>query len=442
MIPVSDSRLFEVALEELSRHKLETSKLRGRFAQIFFALKFYQNQLPSMFSGQFVSTELLQQMLDDLYQKASRPANNSVLMLFEGSYLSRTGLRGASNSTTQNTWRNNLNLQKGIGCYAPTQDLASQTFLDQSRMECRHLMPGPIPSNPLAGGRCSLCATGATYRREGHRKWLKIDSGGSGYAVVDMLNVSNFLPYVAPGGKRIPILPLIVALYYDALQGLQTATRTELDISDFAVDFNFSPNELNTYFDQSVSHLGNAKLLAEFSSLSYTPVTSQAVLTRAIPAVSARGPELAVRESPPAASFLPVPTSTPAPPPGVNTGWDAEQYVASALRMAGWQVYDVSRQRVGYDLWIQRGRQNRYVDVKSSLGNCTPTLTAREWQQAAVHGFRYILAILENFNPDSTNTIYWVPNPTQIPDVRASSVVQYAIPRNRWISRTVSLDQV
>lgn len=114
MIDTRDASLYDAALSELRAYKRSVGRgHRGRFTQIFLALKFYQNQLPSMSSGQFVSIELLQQMLDDLYMKVSRPPNDNVLMLFEGTYLARTGIIGRGNTTAQNTWRNNLHLQRG-----------------------------------------------------------------------------------------------------------------------------------------------------------------------------------------------------------------------------------------------------------------------------------------------------------------------------------------
>src|SRR5580704_6436724 len=117
MITASDKPLYLEALRALSRHKATIgSDFKGRFAQIFLALKFYQNEIPSMYSNTLVSTDVLQTLLDDLYAKTSRPANEACLMLSDGRYLARTGLVGPGNRTSQNTWRNNFNLQKGIGC--------------------------------------------------------------------------------------------------------------------------------------------------------------------------------------------------------------------------------------------------------------------------------------------------------------------------------------
>jgi hypothetical protein len=439
LIDVTNAALYRAALLELQAFKNSLGRqYRGRFVQLFLAMKFHQNELPSMFSGQFVSTEVLQTLIDDLYAKASRPANHCVLMLFENRYHARTGLISPGNNTAQNTWRNNFNLQKGVGCFAPPQDLASQTFLDESRAACRYLQPQR--PGVLTGATCQLCLTGARYRNEDHRKWLRIEPNGGGYAVVDLLNTRNFVPYVVPGGVRIPIVPAMAALYHDALPGLVTATRTQVDVPDFASDFNFSAAELATYFDDSTANQYNRSLLTAFPGATYTaigagpaPVAPRAP-ARARPPRAARG----------GAGIIPQPvlTGTPVPPPGVNTGWDAEQYVASALRAAGWTVYDVSRQHLGYDLLAQLGRQTRYVDVKSSLGHCTPVFTSREWQQAQAHGPSYVLAVIENFNPMAQNAVYWIPDPAGACIARQATVIQYSVSRTAWQAATVALNSI
>jgi hypothetical protein len=398
-------------------------------------MKFYQNELPSMFSNQYISTEVLQTLLDDLYAKASRPLNDCVLMLFENRYLARTGLTSPRNRTPQNTWRNNFNLQKGVGCYAPPQDLSSPTFLNQPRNECRYLQTAE--PGQLADATCQLPTTGATYRSEQHRKWLRIDPAGGRYAVVDLMNIANFVPYVAPGGMRIPAVPLVVALYHDCNAGLTLANRREVDIPDFASDFNFSPEELAQYFDDDPVNPHNQSLANSFPGTTWTRT---ATLRRSI-----------VRRAPPRPAGVrrrarvpraPVLTGTPVPPPGVNTGWEAEQFVAEVMRSSGWTVHDVSRQKLGYDLIVQRGRATKYVDVKSSLGLCSPALTSREWQQATAHGDDYILAILENFNPAAQNVIFWVPNPATSCFARESTMVQHSISRSSWQLALVPFDEI
>ncbi|HTR00430.1 MAG TPA: DUF3883 domain-containing protein [Candidatus Acidoferrum sp.] len=438
MIPTTNNTLFTDALASLSRHKKSIGLgFRGRFVQLFLGMKFFQNSIPSMFSGSFIRTEVLQSLLDDLFTKTSQPSNNCVLSIFEGNYLARTGLIGPSNTTAQNTWRNNLNLQKGIGCYAPVADLSSPTFLNQHRSACRYLQT--VNAHSLAGGRCSLCTTGAAYRNESHPKWLRIDPAGNGYAVTDLQNTANFAPYLAPSGSRIPVLPLLVALYHDADPGLVIGTRQKVSLMDFAADFNFSKQELSTYFDDSMAHPLNAWLTkssgwTKGSSLTPSNAPSSPLKQPVVPTST-----LPVS---PAVTLQPVLSGTPTPPPNTNSGWEAEQYVAAALLAAGWTTHIVSRQQLGYDIFAQRGAQKRYVEVKSSLGLCSPSLTAREWQQASYHASSYILAIIENFNPSAQNVVYWVQNPSNKCSATSQTTISHGIPRSSWVVAAVSISSI
>jgi hypothetical protein len=402
-------------------------------------LKFFQNNLPSMYSGSFVTTEVLQTLFDDLYAKTSLPPNHCVLSLFEGSFLARTGLISPGNAGAQNTWRNNFNLQKGIGCYAPPADLSSPTFLNQDRSQCRHLQT--TISGSLNRARCSLCSTGAEYRGESHRKWLRIDSGGNGYAVIDPQNTTNFAPYIAPSGNRIPILPLIVALYHDADPSLVLGTRTSVQLADFMADFNLSRAELATYFDESMQHPLNLRLINSSgwtvgSSLGSVLLLQPPTIPSPTRQTVARRPRTRVIPT------TPVLTGTPTPPPETNTGWEAEQFVAATLSAEGWIVHIVCRQQLGYDIFAQKGNKKRYIEVKSSLGLCSPSLTAREWQQASFHSDSYLLAVVENFNPTNQNVVYWVPDPASRCVSTQQTTILHNIPRSSWVLAIVTINQL
>ena len=441
MVSVVSSALFEEALACMQAHKQSLGlELRGRFIQIFLGMKYFQNSIPSMYSGSFITTEVLQALLDDLFSKASRPATASVLLIFEGNFKARTGLIGMGNTSAQNTWRNNLNLQKGIGCYAPAADLSSPTFLNQDRINCMHLQAA-LPDQ-FSGARCSLCVTGATYRRERHRKWLRIDPGGNGYAATDLQLISNFSPYVAPNGVRIPILPLMVALYHDVDPGLVIGNRQAVSIADFAADFNLSMQEVHSYFDVSMANPLNARLASSDAWTAAHQGLGEAT-TAAIPN-GIPPPPLGAAVPAPTYAALPAPnlTGTPTPPPNVNNGWDAEQYVAAALTAAGWRTYSVARQQLGYDIFAERGTQKRYVEVKSSLGLCSPSMTAREWQQARHHATTYILAVIENFNPTTDNVIYWVRNPANQCTATPQKTISHSISRASWTSAAIPLTAI
>jgi hypothetical protein len=433
MIPVSDPEAYQTALECLKAHrKIAGAGFKGRFIQIFFGLKFFQNQLPSMYSGSFATPEVLQSLLDDLYHKSSRPAQDGVLSLFEANYLARTGFTKPGNTTPQNTWRNNLHIQKGMICHAPVEDLSSPTFLSEDRIDCRYLASSR--SGSLEGAKCSLCPAGGTYRSENQPKWMRADPQGAGYAVIDLQNIPNFAPVLTHEGHKLPILPMIIALYHDSDPSWGIGTRQTVSRQEFMDDFHFKDSEFDAYFDATASNAQNVRMLTKLGwNAAELALWSGASIRT--PVAQASRKARSQRQIPDA----PVLSGTPVPPPSSNTGWDAEQYVVSALQAAGWTVHNVSRQQLGYDLFAEKGRVKRYVEVKSSLGQCSPSLTAREWQQAIVHGESYILAVLENFNPVGLNTVYWIPDPATRCTASEQRTISHNISRSSWSAAAVPI---
>ncbi len=429
MIDVSTPKIYKAALNELAAFKQQCGRsFRGRFFQIFLGMKFYQDRLPNVTSPEYIKSNALETLLDDLYTKMSRPAEDCVLMLFENEYHARSG-QSAPGQGPQNTWRNNFNFQKGIMCFAPPKDLSDQEFLQSSRLTCKYLRPAE--EGVLAGATCSLASTTAKYRNEDHLKWIRKDPNTDGYSFVDASIIANFLPYIAPNGQKTPLLPLVVGLYYDSFF---LSDRMEIELMDFASDFNFSLNEMNSYFDDSTINPFTARLLKTFPKISYSPLSDMEELKPPV-VKKAKSKSKEPKKS------LPLPTIA-TKPPNINTGWEAEQFVANALRENGWVVYDVSRQRRGYDLVAQKEDEIRYIDVKSSLSFCNPTLTGREWQQATAHAERYLLAVIENFNPQGQNLIHWIVNPAKTCSANECTSVEYRITRSSWQTVTTSITKI
>ena len=442
MLDIASRSIYQVALTELRSYARSIGDYRGRFVQIFLALKFYRDVIPSINSGNWIRTKALEILLDELYAKLSMPPQNCVLILFENAYRAKSYTQVRGHRSPQNTWRNNFHLQKGIGCYASATDLSNPGFLSSLRVDCPYLKPA-TPGR-LEGATCRLAPitsrTGgsATYRGEEHRKWLRIDSQGRGFAVVDLNNIDNFVGYVAPNGRKVPIAPLIVALYYDSIL---SRGRTHVDVADFAEDFGFSSAELAAYFDDDVHNVHNSRLLSTAPGLSYTPISSVTW--------SAPSPTPTAVPAPPTRRrrrhrAIPAPslTGTPVPPPTANTGWHAEQFVLEALQRNGWTVHNVRTQQLGYDLLAMKGNRTLYIDVKSSVGRCHPTLTEREWQQAKNLGSNYVLAIIENFNPSGSNVIEWVPDPANRCSATQRQITEYSLPRSQWSTATVPLSRL
>lgn len=436
MITVTNKTAYSKALALLKKHgDSNGNRFKGRFVQIFLGAKFFENEIPSMHSGSFIRISVIESLLDDLYAKMSRKPTEAVLSLFENRHLARTGLLKPGHSDKQNTWRNNFGLQKGMVCFAPVSDLSSATFIEQDRSECKHLKKFGVSG--LAGSSCSLCPRSSKYRNESQPKWLRVDSNGAGFATIDMQMISNFAPVVSHNGNRIPILPLVIALYHDSDSGLAVGNRQTVSRQDFTTDFHFSDQEFGTYFETDPAHPLNAAMLAPAKMTAKELLSWCSILAQAEPTPLAKK-----RQKPKVGLPAPILSGTPAPPPTANDGWQAEQFVSSLLSADGWEVYDTSRQQLGYDLFAQKGKRKRYVEVKSSLATCSPSLTAREWQQAKVHGNEYILAIVEKFKPTEENTVYWIPDPSARCVATMQRTVSHVIPRTSWITATVAISSL
>jgi len=434
MIPIDNRILYEASLAALSRFR--PRGFQGRLVQIFLASRYLGGEIPRVGSGETIETGAFQSKLDTFYRRQSRrDADGSIAIIFSNNHLVPTGQIGGRLGGGSNIWRNNLGLQKALICYASERELSDPAFLAQPRVYCRHLRPQA--AGQLNHARCGL-QLAASYRREGGAKGLRRDPIDKSLALVDPTRLEHWSAILAPDGRRIPILPLIVALYHDSQI---TAGRTQLDTVDFRRDFGFTPEEFAAYFDSDPLSQTNAALIRDFPQFHLTwtvlPAPAPAVPPPQVfaPPRRRRGrrdlldpdglPALAAKTQPPAGSHW----------------WSAEQAVETYLRDSGWEVINRTRQHVGFDLEIGRLQGKRfYVEVKSSSGPCSPTLTRSEFEAASRYGKSYILAIVENFDPEADASILWVPNPASFPIARRT-VEQYPIPRSVWLrGASVAID--
>lgn len=432
MIAIDNLELYEACLQSLSE------KYRGgyksRIVQIFLAAKYYGTSFPTVGTGSTLPIGELQRILDGFYRKLSRDdIDGSIAMVFQGNHLPPTGVIGANQSGPSNIWRNNFGLQKATVCFASEVQLSSSEFLTQSRLNCPHLRTNE--ENSLRGARCGL-NLGPSYRNEDGPKAFREDPVSREYSIVDPSNIVHWRPVLTLNGSRIPILPIIVALYHDSEVA---GGRASIDTVSFMRDFGFSNEEYDAYFDDDMRNPINQALIEEFSDLNLAwmqnpPEQTQAELHQAtIPMqpVEVVTPNNAEPLNPEGLVALPERNEAPA----VSEWWSAEQAVKQYLKNSGWRIIDRSGQRVGFDIEISKAAHVRpyYIEVKSSTGNCSPTLTKNEYLAAERHGARYVLAIVENYSSTERVRIRWVPNPAGL-GLTARSVEEYPIPRSKWLA--------
>jgi hypothetical protein len=124
-------------------------------------------------------------------------------------------------------------------------------------------------------------------------------------------------------------------------------------------------------------------------------------------------------------------TATTSTPPKGSQWWSAEQAVRALLESEGWAVMDVSRLALGCDIKASKGQTLRLIEVKSAVGTCAPTLTATEYEQARESRKKYVLAVVEFFDPEAELKVQWIQDPARL-QMTQRQVTQYFLPRSVW----------
>ncbi|MCW2396147.1 MULTISPECIES: DUF3883 domain-containing protein [unclassified Sphingobium] len=433
MIPINVPAVYDKALEILKG--VAGHGFRGRAAQIFLACKHYGNQIPRVGSTIGIESSQLQQLLDDLYNKPSRANPEKIAIIFDNDHKVPTGLTGGVLAVPSNIWRNNLNLQKGFVCYASVQEMQSPAFVSASRKTCPHLRPSNTTT--LVQSWCHLKGEPPKYRGEDNPKMFRKDPVTGEYTVHDPQNVSFYSGIVRPAsGTKIPIAALIAAIYTDSFLA---AGRSHVDVADFLADFGFTSTEAAAYFDDDPASPAHQEFALSYPGMSWTRLQSTQAVQSAPPVLPGLPPVPVAQTSTPGGTVVPHPASigvtTSPPPPAASGWWDAQQAVRKTLEAAGWLVTDTSGLKVGYDFKIIKAGTLKLIEVKSSVGICTATLTRLEYDQAIALRRDYVLAIVENFDPTSVATIQWVEDPARL-QMTKRQVVQYTLPRSVWRKHT------
>jgi hypothetical protein len=415
MIPSDRLDVLEVGLGQLDEFRRRTGA-RGRFIGLYLGLRRMGAGIATLGGSSATPSSEVEEFMDRLLLKQHRPEPFVVLTApFGGStsptapYSTRSGATAPGNTYPTNTWRNNLGIQKGIGCPADAEVIRSNLSSPGVRLACPHMT-----SDPEGGHACGLEST--SYRGEEHSIWLR--RMPDGVQVVDLDDSATYEPYLMPKGERIPVFPLIAVLYCDAT-GEAFPRRATVGIPEFAADFGFTTNQIESLFECDPERTANAAVIRS--------AQSRLVISRPVPAI----------ELPPQEEGSAAKTDVPAAPlpdlvePAMrNSGLEAELDVADDLARFGWKVAYRGRQTgVGYDLEADHESGSRLrVEVKSSVSFTTPELTESEWEAAKTHGEEFVLAIVDFFGSPQQSTWY-VRNPAATCTPSERSVTVYRFPR-------------
>ena len=427
MIPINDVSLYEAALASLK--SAVGSGYLGRPAQIWLGAKHYGKAIPHIGDPGGIPTGDLEEMLDDLFMKPGRSQPEKVLIIFDNAYKVPSGQTAGGLSGPSNIWRNNLNLQKGYMCFSSAQELLNPAFRNPSRVHCPHL--APVNPGMLQGAECTL-HPGTRYRGEDHLKMMQKDPNTGEYWIYNPYDYGFYSNILLPNsGNKIPVVALIIALYHG---GKLAAGRTSVTVDDFITDFDISITEFATYFEDDPKSVAHLALVHAHPGLKWAR-TSNAILPPLVPPALPGLPPVPVPIAGKTKPKKVIPSVsgsfTSPPPPAGGQWWNAELAVRSLLEQDGWQVDDLTRYGLGFDLKATKAGTVRLVEVKSSVSTCAPSLTDREYHEARQSRAAYVLAIVENFDPKCPAIVQWVQDPARL-KLTARQVRQFYLPRSIW----------
>jgi hypothetical protein len=410
VIPTDRIDVLDAGVELLKDFQ-RRSGARGRFIVLYLGLRRMGPDLAALGDAYATPAGAIEEFMDRLLTKRHRQEPLVVLTApfgttsAKGPYSTRTGEAAPGNQYPTNTWRNNLGIQKGVGCPADPAIISNLLRQPALRLACPHLA-----SDPDGQHLCSL--EGTSYRGEEHSIWLR--KTAEGWQSVDLDQPAVYDDYLKPGGERIPIFPLLGVLYGDATDALPR--RTAVGIPEFADDFRFGIDQVAALFDCDPESLLNASILR---------LAGEGIVVGR--------PSSPTRASPPIEPPAGAPPGQPLPdlPSAVllNSGVGAELAVAQDLALNGWEVtYRGGQSGVGFDLEAAQDEECLYVEVKSSVGFTTPELTESEWRAAQQHGERYILAIVD-FYGSPQQALWYVRDPATNVTPGERTAVVYRLPR-------------
>ena len=237
--------VFNDALSLLDSHR-RTNKVRSPTFTLLVVLLYYRSgaghepTIPMLSEpGQGIKRKELELAADALFTKtAPSDPDKPVIMLLTGNWLK------SSERPEQNTWRNAMDTQAGLGCAASNAELSDLSFVIAERSDCPH-RDEETRTCTLNGARC-------------HNPTKK---GGSGLTSLPSLpkilkeQDGFYITSLAPeaisrcidkAAERIPAYPFLYALYNSAHLFEDRAT---VDLGAFASDFAIAEDSINALFD-------------------------------------------------------------------------------------------------------------------------------------------------------------------------------------------------
>lgn len=248
-VPVRSLFLYRRAVRALE----VVTDFRVHPLRVLIGLLLKQSEIPPLGSTDSIESGALQSVLYEVYAKEppfdEGRGPEGYLRLF-----GKMSVRGA------NDWRNGLNSQKGLGCFAPVDQIRDPEFRYAERPDCPHRGSG------LRGDGCMVSPDGvrtcrSIEQRAGETPKLlaqSIDGGTMSYQLVQPTgrDLTKFRDKADP---RVPVWPLIVCLY----AGSPTLHKGGGVVSqdDLLGDLNIGPSEAGDLLSESSDLPGNRSMV-------------------------------------------------------------------------------------------------------------------------------------------------------------------------------------
>lgn len=204
--------------------------------QMFLSMKRFESKIPSVGSSYagLRQSEIVA-ILSLIWKKRDSRLGSHVGEIakpFEGTYLRSDG----------NVWRNPLNTQKGISCFAPDDIISDPAFLKENRIDCKYR---------LANDRCKFAPNTICNRYDYPKLLQQIPSSRRRYIykrVPWTIDSIGYLFRKRGEMQKLPLIPIIVAIYFGASDQVVNG-RSRITVKDFKDEFHFSDEEFNLLFD-------------------------------------------------------------------------------------------------------------------------------------------------------------------------------------------------
>lgn len=248
-IPVTSPVLYRRAVEVM---KAERDNFRVHPLRVLIGLLLKSSEIPALDDSESIESGVLQGLLYEVFSKEppfdEGKGPSAFLQLF------------GDVDVPDNKWRNGINSQKGLGCFASKAEIRDTDFRHAERPECRYRGRGPAADSCGASTRDATCRSIQQSAGEAPKLLQQIEQQGNRHTyrfVAPSAPDLEKLKKVA-NGPPVPTWALIASLY----SGSPYLSRGRAVVSedDLLADLGLSTTETRGTFSGSLELRQNREI--------------------------------------------------------------------------------------------------------------------------------------------------------------------------------------